>query len=79
METTTITERQELAHRVTDGVEVALLWERAGNRVTVAVNDARTGAEFEFEVDTRCAMDAFNHPYAYAASKGILFDQKLAA
>jgi hypothetical protein len=30
-----------------------------------------TGDEFGFEVNPAAATDAFHHPYAYAASRGI--------
>jgi hypothetical protein len=35
--------------------------------VTVAVADERTGDRFEIAVERECALDAFYHPYAYAA------------
>ena len=38
------------------------------NRVTVAVADTHSGEELEFEVDGSRALDAFNHPNAYAAA-----------
>ena len=44
-----------------------LFWNEPTSRVTVGVVDARAGGSFEFEVDGRHALDAFNHPYAYAA------------
>ena len=65
--TTTITRRIELAHRASDGIDVYLFWNEPSSRVTVGVLDARGDDGFEFEVDGRYALDAFNHPYAYAA------------
>ena len=65
--TTTITRRTELAHRTSDGIDVHLFWNEPTSRVTVGVSDARTDDCFELEVDGRHALDAFNHPYAYAA------------
>jgi hypothetical protein len=65
--TTTITRRTELAHRTSDGIDVYLFWDEPTSRVTVGVLDARTDDSFELEVDGRHALDAFNHPYAYAA------------
>ena len=62
------TQRRELAHRAGDGIDVALLWTKSTNRVTVAVLDTHSGQELEFEVDGSHALDAFNHPYAYAAA-----------
>ena len=59
---------EELAHRTADGLDVSLLWSRRTNRVTVAVSDACSGDSFRLVVDARHALDAFYHPYAYAAS-----------
>jgi hypothetical protein len=61
----------ELDHRSTDGLEVTLLWEAETNRVTVGVFDAKSGDDFDIEVDPSEALDAFHHPYAYAASRGV--------
>jgi hypothetical protein len=66
--TTTTTRRAELAHRTSDGIDVYLFWNQPGNHVTISVSDNRNGDRFELEVDNRHAIDAFNHPYAYAAS-----------
>jgi hypothetical protein len=65
--TTAITERRELAHRTGDGIEITLLWSKGTNTVTLAVSDTHADEAFEFEVDGGCALDAFHHPYAYAA------------
>jgi hypothetical protein len=45
--------------------------------VTVSVQDTGT-EEFEFEVDAADALDAFRHPYAYAAGCGVPFDEPAA-
>lgn len=71
MTTTTQEHLEELAHRSNDGVTVALLWNRATNALSVVVDDARSGDLFEVAVDAEHAMDAFDHPYAYAAHSGI--------
>ena len=71
MTTTDFTERRELAHRTSDGIEVTLFWSRPSNQVTVAVLDTRFGGALEFEVDGSVAVDAFNHPYAYAATQRV--------
>ena len=68
--TTTITRRAELAHRASDGLDVYLFWNAPTSRVTVGVHDARGDDSFELEVDGRHALDAFNHPYAYATRAG---------
>jgi len=70
MAATTRTRRIELAHRANDGFDVYLFWSEPGSRVTVSIRDARTDESFEFEVDRRRALDAFNHPFAYAAWRG---------
>ena len=67
MTATTFTQRRELAHRVADGIEVTLFWSKATNRVTIAVVDSHCDDGLEFDVDGSAALDAFNHPYAYAA------------
>ncbi len=63
----------ELDVRSTDGLEVALLWQPETNRVTVSVYDSKTGDDFDIDVDPAEATDAFHHPYAYAASRGVHF------
>ena len=60
----------ELDHRETDGIRVTLLWHKAANRVTVAVYDEALDHSFELEVAPDQALDAFRHPYAYAAFAG---------
>lgn len=66
--------RRELAYRENDGIEVSLFWSKTGNRVTVEVVEEQSGEGFEFDVDGAEALDAFNHPYAYAAARGIAAD-----
>ena len=62
---------EDLCFRANDGIEVALLWQREENRLVVAVSDAATGDTFEIDVASHEALDAFEHPYAYAAFSGI--------
>jgi hypothetical protein len=69
MSATAITERRELAHRRTDGIDVTLFWSRSTNQVTIAVLDTRSDETLEFDVDGSVALDAFDHPYAYAATR----------
>jgi hypothetical protein len=64
---------RELDYRVNDGLEVRLLWHPETNRISVTVYDAKTGDDFDLDVDSSDAMDAFHHPYAYAASGGLEF------
>jgi hypothetical protein len=58
---------RELAQRQSGGVEVLLLWQPHVDRVEVSVRDASTGAELLIEVAPGDAIEAFYHPYAYAA------------
>ena len=67
-ETTAFVERRELAHRTSDGIEVTLFWSKATNRVTIAVLDSHFDERLEFDIDGSAALDAFNHPYAYATT-----------
>lgn len=71
MTTTAFTDRGELAHRTSDGIEVTLFWTKSSNRVTIAVLDTRSGEALEFDVDGSAALDAFKHPYAYAAAERV--------
>ena len=64
---------RELDYRSTDGLEVTLLWQPETNAVAIKVYDAKTGDDFGLDVDAADAMDAFHHPYAYAASRGLHF------
>ena len=59
--------RRELAHRSADGVEVTLLWYPAADAISVQVIDRDTEACLELPVARDQALNAFNHPYAYAA------------
>ena len=64
---------RELAGRVSDGVEIALLWSERDDRVKIAVADVRRGQRFEFGVAGAEALAAFHHPFAYAAARGLAF------
>jgi hypothetical protein len=57
----------ELAHRSSDGIDVALLWSRTTGRLLVAVADQRDGTTFTVDAPREKALDVFNHPFAYAA------------
>jgi hypothetical protein len=64
----------ELAHRASNGIEVLLFWDRSDGRLTVVVDDVRTGGSFELvAADGRQALDAFRHPFAYAAARGVAY------
>jgi hypothetical protein len=57
----------ELAVREGDGLNVALFWHPRDGAVTVSVADSRTGDRFQLTVERDHALDAFYHPFAYAA------------
>jgi hypothetical protein len=61
------TSSRELAARESDGINVLLLWHPRENAVTVSVEDARVGDCFQLAVAPERALDAFHHPFAYAA------------
>jgi len=58
---------RELAARDSDGIHVLLLWHPHENALTVSVEDARVGDRFQLAVAPDRALDAFYHPFAYAA------------
>jgi hypothetical protein len=65
---------RELASRENDGLEVSLLWSRSANRVKVTVADLESDEKFEFDVPGANALDGFNHPFAFATSRGLTFE-----
>ena len=62
---------RELAHRAADGIEVTLYWSSTDNLVTVEVYDSGAETYFELEVPSDRALDAFHHPFAYAAQQDV--------
>jgi hypothetical protein len=78
---TPIETQLELDHRSGDGLEVWLFWAERTNRLFVLVNDAKMDEYFEFDVEHDEALDAFRHPYAYAAFRRVrhVADDQLAA
>jgi hypothetical protein len=60
-------EARELASREGDGLAVRLVWHPSNDAVTVSVTDSRTGDRFQLAIDRTHALDAFYHPFAYAA------------
>jgi hypothetical protein len=71
--TTAINDWKELASRERDGLVVSLLWSRSAGRVTLAVADQNLDEEFQINVAGAHALDAFYHPFAYAAGRGLAF------
>ena len=62
---------EELHRRASAGLEVTLLWSRGAGKLIVSVADTMTGESFELPVAREEALEAFNHPFAYAAGRGI--------
>jgi hypothetical protein len=58
---------RELAARESDGLHVVLLWHPREDALTVSVEDDRLGDRFQLAVAPDRALDAFYHPFAYAA------------
>jgi hypothetical protein len=75
--------RVVLAKRENAGIQVTLLWAQDTNSVAVLVHDDSTDDQFEMSVEPGAsALDTFEHPYAYAAWRGVnyrLADLRLAA
>jgi hypothetical protein len=70
MTTHTTAELRELDHRVSDGIDVRLLWRPSDDRALVAVSDAKTGDAFTIEVGAgQRALDVFHHPFAYSGNR----------
>jgi hypothetical protein len=60
----------ELAVRENDGLVVSLFWSKSTGRTRVVV-DQMLMAELHVDVPPACALDAFYHPFAYAAGPGL--------
>lgn len=60
---------REIDHRRADGIDVRLLWSQADEQILLVVADAWTGDAFSVEVEPGDALEAFQHPYSYAASR----------
>jgi hypothetical protein len=61
--------RIDLAHRRGDGIDVVLWWTPEDDTVAVEVLHLASDATFEVPVDGSRALDAFYHPFAYAARR----------
>ena len=64
-------EALELDARSSNGIHVRLLWNRADDTLAVAV--ASDDEAFVLAVRAGDALDAFHHPFAYAAHQGVDF------
>jgi hypothetical protein len=70
---------RELARREGEGLVVTLLWSAAADRVRVTVADHVLDDELQLEIPGTCALDAFHHPLAYAAGRGLCFGDAMRA
>ena len=61
---------RELAQRLSGTLEVLLLWHPETDRLELVVRDTANKPGFRIEVAPADAIDAFYHPYAYAAQRG---------
>jgi hypothetical protein len=62
-------EKIDLAHRKSDGIDVTLWWSPADDSVSVEVLHFASESTFELAVDRSRALEAFYHPFAYAAHR----------
>jgi hypothetical protein len=69
MAITTTNDWRELAQRTGDGLAVTLFWSKSAERIKVAVDDSKTGNQFDLEVAGADALSAFYHPFAFAANR----------
>jgi hypothetical protein len=60
---------RELASRENNGLAITLVWSKAIGRVKVIVAEPEFEQEFELTVDGVDALEAFYHPFAYAARR----------
>ena len=66
----------ELDERESNGIRVTLIWNRATNCVSVLVYDEKSQDAFALEVsEGDDALDIFNHPFAYAAYRGLVREE----
>ena len=49
------------------GIDIRLLWNQLDGRIILAVSDSKTGDAFSIEIEPSDALEAFQHPYSYAA------------
>ena len=68
----TLPARRELAYRSSNGIDVFLLRCPADDSLAVVVID-EVADSFELIVSAGEALDVFEHPYAYAARRGLTF------
>jgi hypothetical protein len=66
---------KELASRRSGTCEIALFWSRRTHRDAVKLQDDAAGITLELPLEaTDDPLDVFDHPYAYAAARGLSID-----
>ena len=75
MESNAANHYRELAYRVSDGIQVVLLWHQGTDELLVTVSDERSGAFFELAAGPDQALEVFNHPFAHAAFRGLTHEE----
>ena len=56
--------------------EVLLLWHPESDRVELSLRNLATGVGCEIEIAPADAIDAFYHPFAYAATRSCRLDRE---
>ncbi|MCW2523121.1 MAG: hypothetical protein JWO63_1456 [Frankiales bacterium] len=74
METTIV----ELDYRRSGALEVSLLWHRDLEALSLTIRDGGSCHSLELPVAHDRALQAFQHPFAYAASIGVDYGANLA-
>lgn len=64
---------EELDHRESNGIAVSLLWDRRTDTLTVRVLDRAEDEALELECAAGEALEVFQHPYAYAEVRPVLY------
>ena len=63
---------RELAERSSNGTQVRLLWGQGTGRLWVEIRERENDWSLAIPVPPARALDAFHHPYAYAAAHSLL-------
>jgi hypothetical protein len=66
----TQTARRELANRRNGGLEITLYWHAGDDSISIDIHQEATEETMSFPVPADQALDAFDHPFAYLASRG---------
>lgn len=60
---------KEIDSRTNDGHNIQLLWDDETNETTIRIEEFNPPKVIRFQVLGSQAMQAFNHPYAFAPSE----------